>query len=158
MTRIGITGHQKIPAEALDHVTRGLRDCLARVFPPRVGYSSLAAGADQLFARALLEAGGRLVAVIPCRGYEAVLADPADLAAYRDLLAQAGEVVTLDWPRPCDEAYMAAGEYVVRHADLMIAVWDGRDALSLGGTADAVWHAWDCGVPVVNLWPRGVVR
>ena len=39
---------------------------------------------------------------------------------------------------------------MVEHADVLIAVWDGRPARGMGGTADAVAYARQRGVPV--LW------
>lgn len=157
MTALGVTGHQKIPQEALGYVTAGIRACIARQLQPVTGYSSLAAGADQLFARELLEAGGSLVAIIPCRDYEATFEDAA-IAAYQELLAQCSETVVLDFPEPTEEAFMAAGEEVMRRSDVVIAVWDGLPAAGLGGTADAVAYARRLGREVVVVWPAGVKR
>ncbi|HEU0298405.1 MAG TPA: hypothetical protein VFR37_03105, partial [Longimicrobium sp.] len=60
MTAIGITGHQAIPGEAValleEEVGRRLRAAGGAV----LGITSLAAGADQLFARLVLQAGGEI--------------------------------------------------------------------------------------------------
>lgn len=157
MTTIGITGHQRIPDEALEHVTQGIKNALARQAEPVTGYSSLAAGSDQLFARLVLEGGGKLVAVIPCQGYEGTFSE-SDLAAYQDLLKRSSAVVVLDYSEPSEPAFMAAGQEIMKASDLVVAVWDGQPAAGLGGTADAVWDAWERGKPVINVWPRGVAR
>lgn len=157
MTNIGITGHQNIPSQALAYVIRGIRGIITSQQQPVIGYSSLAIGADQLFARLVLENGGSLVAVVPSRSYELTFS-AADLPSYRKLLACASKTLVLDYPAPNEQAFMAAGRQVVQSSDLMIAVWDGKPAAGLGGTADVVWDAWAHGKPVVNAWPQGVAR
>jgi hypothetical protein len=156
VTAIGLTGHQKMPAVARDHAERELRTLIAR-HPGITGLTCLAAGADQLFARILLEAGNTLHAVIPSCGYERTF-NAEDLATYRDLYAAAAEVTVLDFAGPGEHAYHAAGIYIVEHCDLLAAVWDGRPAQGLGGTGDVVAYARAVGRPVVTFWPQGVSR
>lgn len=156
MTTIGVTGHQAMPAVALEHAERELRGLLADQ-PALSAMSSLAAGADQLFARLVLEAGGALHVVIASHGYEQIL-DPPDLASYRELRAAAAETTVLDFAEPGEPAYHAAGLYIVDHCDLLAAVWDGQPARGLGGTGDIVHYARAVGRPVTIIWPEGVRR
>lgn len=157
MTRLGITGHQKIPIDALGYITLGLRAILAAQNRPLVGYSSLAAGADQLFAVELLKARGVLHAVVPSNGYESTFS-PDDLVTYRRLLAAAADTTHLPFPAPDEDAYDAAGKWIVEHSDVLVAVWDGKEARGLGGTADAVAHARKFGRDVQIVWPVGTIR
>jgi hypothetical protein len=157
MTNVGITGHQRIPAEALGYVTQGIRDCLVGVPESIVGFSSLALGADQLFAQAVLDAGGSLIAVIPCERYDTTFA-PEDLPVYQALLDRATDAVVLDFPEPSEAAFVAAGQEVIRRSELLIAIWDGQPAAGLGGTGDAVAHAKSLGKRVQVIWPEGVRR
>jgi hypothetical protein len=120
--------------------------------------SSLAAGADQLFAEIALEYGIALTAVIPGMDYEAHLGDDRVRASYRRLLKCCAERVQLPHEPTHDEAYYAAGRYIVDHVDRMIAVWDGAPARGLGGTGDIVDYARSTGVPVTVLWSPGVGR
>ncbi|MDQ3154235.1 MAG: hypothetical protein M3R63_21790, partial [Actinomycetota bacterium] len=70
MTRLAVTGHREFPPH-----TQQLVDTALRAEPAKhaggelVGLSCLADGADALFARAVLDAGGTLVAVVPAEGY-----------------------------------------------------------------------------------------
>lgn len=157
VTRIGITGHREIPDAALSAVRSGIRAEL-RGRPGTWALSSLAAGADQLFAEIALESGIPLTAVIPGMDYEAHLGDDEVRASYRRLLKCCAARVQLPYERTHDEAYYAAGRYIVDHADRMIAVWDGAPARGLGGTADIVDYAHLTGVPVTVLWSPGVRR
>lgn len=154
--RLGITGHQDVPAEAVDSITRELRRLIAAQSPLR-GLSSLAKGADQLFAMCVLDAGQPLEAVLPCREYADAF-DEADRADYLALLARASTMVTLDFGSPSEDAFLAAGEYLVRHVDHLVAVWDGAEAQGRGGTRDIVAYARAHQIPVTVVWPPGVQR
>ncbi len=125
--------------------------------PPRCVFTSLAAGADQLVARAVLKEGGSIHAIVPSAEYETTLAGD-DLATYRELLAQAEQVTRLDFRQPSEQAYWAAGKEIVDYCDLLIAIWDGAPARGLGGTADVVNYARSRGKDVQVIWPTGVIR
>ena len=157
MTRVGVTGHQKLPADEVDYITAQVHGVLQRVPTPLVGYSSLAAGADQLFAAQILDTGGQLHAVIPARGYETTF-DAAARTEYDRLLAASSETTRLGFTECSEEAFDAAGKWVVEHCDLLIAVWDGLPARGLGGTADAVAHARSLQKDIRIIWPPGLMR
>jgi hypothetical protein len=108
-------------------------------------------------AQAVLDAGGTLHAVIPCRQYESTF-EGADLDRYHDLLQSADVVETLDHPGPTEEAFFDAGRQVADLCEVLIAVWDGRPARGMGGTADVVAYARASGVETVIVWPPGVAR
>ncbi|ALU93023.1 hypothetical protein AMK14_28055 [Streptomyces sp. TSRI0445] len=158
MYRIGVTGHRSIPAEAEAHVLAGMRAALCGRDRPSQALSSLAVGADQLFADLALTCGAELTAVIPSGDYEACFDNAADLARYRTLKARAAREVRLDFPHSTDEAYYAAGAYIADHCDRLLAVWDGLPARGLGGTGDIVTYARTLGRPVTVIWRDGVLR
>jgi hypothetical protein len=158
MTKIGVTGHQNLPPSVIAYVRAGIERVLARVPGEFIGITSLAAGADQLFARTVLDGGGRLHAVIPCAGYESTFANEAELRTFNELLTGASEVETLPHAQPSSQAFLEAGHRVVELADLMIAVWDGKAAQGLGGTADIVRHARERSREVDIIWPPGAER
>ena len=158
MTIVGCTGHQDIPEEAIDYVRQAIRSEL-RSFDSLAltGICSLAAGADQLFAEAVLDSGGKLDVIIPSSGYEKTF-DAKDSACYRRLLRRASKRRTLDWPEPSENAFLDAGHHVADSADVLIAVWDGRESRGKGGTADIVRYAQQKGKRTVVIWPDGVER
>ncbi|MGC5346554.1 hypothetical protein ACPXCE_25320 [Streptomyces sp. DT24] len=158
MNRIGVTGHRTIPRAAYAHVLIGLRAAIGGVEGPLDALSSLAAGADQLFADIALSHGAELTAVIPSGDYESTFSGAAELARYRGLKDRAAREVRLDFPHSTDEAYYAAGVYIADHCDRLFAVWDGRPARGLGGTGDIVTYARALGRPVTVIWHAGVER
>lgn len=158
MKAVGVSGHQRIPMPALQHINNKMSDALDEIGEPFVGYSSLADGADQLFARAVLDHGGRLFVVVPSSNYEVSFADSRILKNYQGLLAQAEGVETLPYAEPSEDAYLAAGHWIVDRSDVILAVWDGQPARGTGGTADIVEYARRLGKRVVVIWPSGVQR
>jgi predicted Rossmann fold nucleotide-binding protein DprA/Smf involved in DNA uptake len=157
MTRVGITGHRDLSERTHVLVTAALATELA-TFGQLSGISSLAEGADQIFAEEVLKAGGALTAVIPSAEYGRSFETSAGKATYRRLRSQAEEVITLPFPAPSEEAFWAAGRQVVGLADVLLAVWDGSPSGGVGGTADVVAFAGRHGVPTIVLWPPGSCR
>ncbi|MFC8512122.1 hypothetical protein [Streptomyces sp. NPDC057257] len=155
-TRIGVTGHRVLPAAVLPPVREGMRKLLSGAGTEAL--TSLAAGADQLFADIALDEGVPVTAVIPGMDYEAHLGDESDRASYRRLLGACRRRVDLPAEPTHEEAYYAAGQWIVDHADRLVAVWDGRPARGHGGTGDVVAYARRTGVPVTVLWQPGVRR
>lgn len=156
--KIGLSGHQNIPPEALAYVKNGITAIISNVIGDLVGISALASGADQLFASLILDEGGQMHIIIPCQGYEAAFSNNSDLERFRRLLGKAESVETLNYPKPSEEAYLAAGHHIVDSSDFLVAVWDGKPARGKGGTGDVVHYARSRGIKVEVIWPPGVTR
>ena len=117
--------------------------------------SGLAEGADCLLAEAALQSSWSLVAILPFAGEE-FAKDFSDEGrnVYRSLLPRAASVCELsgDLARGA-ETYVEAGDFVVEHADLIVALWDGQPARGPGGTADVVARALRAGKPLLVMPP-----
>ncbi len=161
MPRIAITGHRDLDPPTALKVDAAIRDLLrqadGRDGRTVVGISCLAAGADQIFARAVLDLGGRLEVIIPSAGYAATLGGAAK-TTFEELKARATRISALDHPSPGPGPYLDAGLRMLEHADRLVAVWDGRRAAGRGGTAEIVEHARRREIPVSIIWPRGAAR
>jgi hypothetical protein len=119
--------------------------------------SSLAGGPDQLFARTVLDLGGTLEVVVPAEQYRDGL-DPDERHGYDELFAKAKHVERLPFVESTEQAHLAAGQTVVDRSQRLVAVWDGKPARGVGGTADIVSYARQKRVPVTVLWPDGAMR
>lgn len=140
--RVGITGHQRLKEPVRwGWVKQELDRLLTSLTPPLVGITSLAAGADQLFANAILQHGGSLEIVIPFAGYESTFSAEPDRQQYFRLLQHALKQEILEKAGSDEEAYLASGKRMVDQSELLIAVWDGMPATGLGGTGDVVNYA-----------------
>ncbi|CAN5312107.1 hypothetical protein BH10ACT7_BH10ACT7_27750 [soil metagenome] len=145
MTVVAVTGHRALDDTAR---TRGrIDEVLEGVDAPLIGVSALAAGADQIFAEAVLAAGGALEVIVPSIDYRESL-DSATRATFDRLVDAATTVTTMQYDRAGRGAYLAAGLEMLDRCDLLVAVWDGEASRGDGGTADIVHRARVRGIPV----------
>jgi hypothetical protein len=157
VVRIGITGHSNLTDTTAELVAEELRKILADQPDRLTGVTCLARGADQVFARAVLERGGALEVVLPARDYRERKVK-ADNAAEFDRLIAKATVHIMPFAESSRDAYMAASEHVLSTVDSMIAVWDGGPSGGHGGTADVVEAARNQGLDVTVVWPNGAAR
>lgn len=151
---IGITGHQKLKDESLwDWVNSEFNKVFNKNINQFFGISSLAVGADQLFADAVLKRGGSLHVIVPFDGYELKYSRGEERQNYFRLLHQASTVDVLEKEESEEASYLAAGKKVADISDLLIAVWDGKPAAGLGGTADIVQYATRNNKKIIHINP-----
>lgn len=160
MTVVGCTGHQALSDATKDVLLQEIIAHLLRFSNDGEleGVCSLATGTDQIFATALMGVGGRLSVIVPSRGYASTFTTDEDRGRYAEFLACAVTIEELEYSSPSEEAFMAAGRAVTDRSDVLLAVWDGRPAAGLGGTADVIEYARERGKPVDIVWPRGAHR
>jgi hypothetical protein len=156
--RIAITGHRGLPPETERLVDQAIRQQLA-AYPGHdiLGVSNLADGADQIFAQAVLDAGGQLEVIVPAARYRDGLPESAH-TAYDALLSRASSVHRLDRIESTEDAHMEASQEMLDCADRLFAVWNGKPAHGYGGTADVVAEARARRIPVTVIWPEGASR
>jgi hypothetical protein len=147
---IGITGHQHLSDP--NWVNEEIHLILSSQTFPIVGITSLAIGADQIFAQAVLDYHGTLQVIIPHERYAEAFRD-SSIEEYERLLSSASVIETLTLNGSLEEAYFAAGKRVVDLAELLIAVWNGKPAAGLGGTGDVVAYANIREKPYIHINP-----
>ena len=173
---IGVTGHRDLREEDIEELKRKVGqvfDGIAKDYlaaggaTPLVVLSSLAEGADQLVASVALERGVILIAPLPMpleeyrKDFQFGLA-PNALSEFDRLLARAAAApempllhgATIEALR--DDArrraiqYREAGLYIVRHCQILLALWDGDESdVKTGGTAEIVRRQRE-GSPLAN--------
>lgn len=118
--------------------------------------SGMALGVDQVAAYVGIYLRERyknvkLEAAIPCQGQDLKWRDWSKWV-YQYLLSKC-DVKTLVHDGPYNYHCMQdRNEYMVDHADLLIAVWDG----SSGGTGNCVRYAKTRNVKIIQIDPRGI--
>lgn len=152
--RSGVSSHQQLGDEpTVRFVIKQMCELLSSYQQQYqlVAYSSLALGADQVFVWVALELGISVEVVLPCAEYAAVF--PTDFAQqeYQRLLRACSGVHTLPMRECTEDAYLAAGEWVVDHSDLVALVWNGLLAKGRGGTGDVAAYARSTHRPFVHL-------
>jgi len=130
--RIAVSGHRGLPADTVRLVSDAVIVALRETGPGVVGLSCLADGANQIFARAVLDSGGEIEAVVPALQYRDGL--PAEaLAQYDSLLSRAVTVHRLPFTESTSESHMAASEFMIGRAGELWAIWGGKPARGYGG-------------------------
>src|SRR5439155_16794451 len=154
---IGFTGHRHLPdgekvGRALRSVIESLR---AQISGKLIGYSSIAIGADTLFAETCIGLGIPWIALLP-RPREDFKKDftESDWAKTSELLGRAARVEALPPARSRDLGYLEGGLSTVEEADVMIAVWNGESSRGTGGTAEVVAHADNLSKPIIIIDPN----
>ncbi|MDP9177408.1 MAG: hypothetical protein M3O61_06990 [Gemmatimonadota bacterium] len=155
MIVLGVTGHRILaePAKIRAGVRRGLHR-ISNAFPDHAltVLSALAEGADRLIAKEVLASPGALLVVVLPIAQEDYVTDfvsAASRAEFLKLIERAHQVIELP-PQPSRNAgYQSAGDYVVSHCDVLMTVWDGRDAQGQGGTGATVALARRKQIPIV---------
>ncbi|MGW4642152.1 hypothetical protein ACWEN6_26800 [Sphaerisporangium sp. NPDC004334] len=155
--RIAISGHRGLPASTVTLVEKAIRGILARHAPEIRGVSCLADGADQIFARAVVDLGGTLEAVVCSQRYREGL-PPNSRDEYDTLMTAAEKVHRLRYVESTDESLMEGSKLMLDLAEELYAVWDGKPARGYGGTADVVAEARRRGIEVHVIWPDGARR
>lgn len=153
---IGVTAHRDIPTAevpGIQIIVGQLFDDLARRFPgtPLRALCPLAEGGERIFARAARERGIPLVVPLPLSRdqYLEDFGDAASRTEFEQLCSEA-EVFELPLqtgvslqqvtqPGPWrDSAYARLGVFVASHAQILVAIWDGKNSDQVGGTAQIV--------------------
>ena len=156
---VGVTGHRDLRTDDLPPLEAAVRlflEQLTRRYPvtPLVMITPLAEGADRLAARVALAMGADLIAPLPMprAKYEKDFPDTRD--EFAGLYDGERTIHRLELPALAhppggpeipaaarrERQYAFAGAYVARHCHVLVALWDGRDSESVGGTAQVVGY------------------
>lgn len=152
---VGVTGHRDVSVNDQRLVQLIERELtrIARISrgAPLLILSGLAEGADRLVVDAARRAlGGTYWAVLPLPDalYSRDFTTAASRAEYAAFKAAARCVVkapimasrrALDaYGEPRNHQYAWSGAYIAKHAQVLIALWDGKPARGTGGTAQVV--------------------
>ena len=151
--KVGMTGHQHLgEVTTITWLLHAIETCIKQ-YQIEQGITSLAIGADQLYATALKRNHIPYLAVIPGTDYATTFQNGRDLQKYQECLHCAAEVLHLPFETCGEPAYYAAGKQVVDLSDLLLAIWNGLPARGLGGTGDIVAYARSIKKQIIHINP-----
>jgi hypothetical protein len=157
--RVGIAGHINLTRDTELLVADALRAELRRISDrPVHGVTCLAAGADQVFVRTILDMGGTYEVILPARDYRTAVIGPENRTDFDELLARAAAVVHTGYDRSNTAAYVAANRELVRRVQRLVAVWDGEPGSHAASTDRTIDWARHHGIPTTIVWPAGARR
>ena len=155
MTNIGVTGHRFLndTKKLIKGVDSALEMIEKKFEAPYIFYSSLAEGADRLVAqRAFLrwEDVSLIVPLpLPIEDYMKDFESLVSKAEFLNLLDLAEHIYVVAPEKPRDQAYAAAGEFILEVADVLVAIWDGEEPQGEGGTGYVVAKSREQLLPLV---------
>jgi hypothetical protein len=154
---IGVCGHCNLDPSCVTELATVVRTLLLRLansLPSteiRV-LSGMGAGSDLIVARAAIEAGVQVEAVLPMPlpQYRAHLDSDSNrelgalLAHPQVRCAEFTPPERLDEPVGRDKEYQALGSTLILRCSILLAVWDGKSTRLTGGTFDTLIRYLDC--------------
>lgn len=152
--KIAVTGHRLIKYDV--QLLLSIRQVLQEINKEHRNseillYSALAEGCDQLVAEIALEFKNiRLNVPLPMEIGDYLKDFNSDKAQekFQELMSRAYRVELLPASKTHQEAYHNLGVYLVEHADVILAVWNGEFNQKIGGTSDVVQTALTAGKKV----------
>ena len=154
---IGVCGHRSFDPSCATELATAVRTQLLRLATAlpsteiRV-LSGMAAGTDLIVARAAIEAGVQVEAVLPMplTQYRADF----DSDSYRELgtllahpqvrCVELTPPERVDEPGGRDKGYQSLGRMLIRRSSVLLAVWDGQSTRLPGGCFDTLIRYLDC--------------
>jgi hypothetical protein len=117
-------------------------------------HTALASGADQIAAICARSSGYSVRALLPFEAddYRHDFETDEELDSFEQALGAVDEIVALPGQRTdLEAAYVLVGESLVGSADVIVAIWDGKQAQGPGGTGHVVEMALQSSVPVIHI-------
>ena len=154
MIRIGVTGHRALSNydDLIHSIDLAFDKIISSVDASSIQIlSSLAEGADRLVASLAIENhGAQLIAPLPFKTPDYMLDfdSEASQKEFHALLEKAEETIIISREKTRQECYLSAGRYILKNCDVLIAVWNGKPAKGVGGTADIVSEARMINLPI----------
>ncbi len=153
--RMGITGHRKIADEVL--IRKSISKVLIRIEnyldnnPHNFSIiSPLAEGADTIATEEILgieihseSKKPFLEVILPLKIHEYIkdFETGKSEEEFENLFKLADSVKTIQDATSREDAYYKAGKYTVDNCDVLLAVWNGKPAEGIGGTAEIIEYA-----------------
>lgn len=156
--KIAITGHRpgKLYGYSLSDskytILKEKLKMILKKYKATTAYTGMALGTDMIFANAVLDLKKegvdiRLVAVLPCVNQDKKWSKK-DQKRYHEILQAADEVFLLSEEEYSPELMRIRNRWLVDHADMLIAVWDGSNS----GTSNCIRYAVPK-IPVYRICP-----
>ena len=155
-TTVAITGHRDmVETKELGQKVSAFFDGLREQNQEIVLLSPLADGADRFVAEIFLQKQkeyGHLSLIVPMPFDKKRYMEDFDEASKKDflkLLTKSDNVFEVE--HQTDSGYLDVGRYVVDHAEILLALWDGTYNGKIGGTGEVVEYAKNNGHEVVHF-------
>lgn len=140
--KVGVIGHRDLGGadkNAFTHfychrLLAGIKKKYASV----VAVSAISDGADSIFAQSAITLGIALESIIPFGDFHSDFKQDLNFETYRSLRKQSQYETRTTFSRRHDLAYKKSMDWLVFKSNIVVAVWNGKEEGSTGGTWEAV--------------------
>lgn len=138
---VGIIGHCELTDDDISFSLISIHHVLSQLknkYQDTRAISAISKGADSLFAQRALELGIELESIIPFSEFGSDFHSEETYERYMSIKRSSNVKHHLAFTERDEAAYKKSMELVVFKSDIIIAVWNGKEVGSKGGTWEAV--------------------
>ncbi|MEO0537546.1 MAG: hypothetical protein AAF215_27260 [Cyanobacteria bacterium P01_A01_bin.123] len=140
--KVGIIGHCNLGSvEKHSYIHFYCHRLLAELkqkYSDMIAISAIADGADSIFAQCAVSLGIRLESIIPFKKFDSDFQEDTTYERYKSLRRKSKYETRVNFSERSNLAYKRSMEWLVFKSNMILAVWDGREEGTIGGTWEAV--------------------
>lgn len=116
-----------------------------------IAISAISVGADSVFAQSAISLGIQLESIIPFQQFESDFEEDLTNERYKSLRSKSKYETIANFSKRNNFAYRRSMEWLIFKSDIIIAVWDGVEKGSIGGTWEAVSLCMKIKKPLIHV-------
>jgi hypothetical protein len=156
--KLGVIGHRYLGAYSehsyVNFCCFSILSEAKRKYPSLVAVSALAEGADSIFAFAAASLNIKLEGIIPFAEFSRDFESEVSYEMHQFLLSMTGRKTTVGFYVRSPAAYKKSMDWLVFTSHTIIAVWDGVELGSTGGTWQAISLCKRLGKTMIHINPK----
>jgi len=153
--RVGVIGHRKLSGEEeYSYVHLCCHKILAGIknkYPEVIAISAISEGADSIFAKSALSLDIKLESIIPYSKFKLDFQTDVNYETYRAIREKSKYETKINFSKKSNLAYKKSMEWLVFKSNTIIAIWDGVEAGSTGGTWESVLLCKKLKKPMIHI-------
>lgn len=152
---VGVIGHRYLGDESSALFARtcchGLLSNLRRKYGRIRAISALSDGADTIFAQSAIAMGIELESIIPFFNFESDFEDELPKERFRTLRSNVVSETRVNFKERSQFGYRKSMQWLIFKSKLIVAMWDGKEIGSTGGTWESVLLCQKLNKPLVRI-------
>lgn len=153
--KVGVVGHRALgPIERQSFIHFWCHRILAilkKKHANMIAVSAIADGADTIFAQSAISLGIELESIIPFGLFSSDFQDEVAYERYRCLRSTSRDETQANFSERSNQAYRKSMEWVMFKSNIVVAVWDGREEGTIGGTWEAISLGIKMRKPIIHI-------
>ena len=153
--KVGVIGHREIGGEeqySFVHLCcHKLLVGLKAKYPDVTAISAISEGADSIFAKSAIALDISLESVIPHDDFSSDFINEINYETYRSIRNKSKYETTVNFTKRNCLAYKKSMEWLVFKSNVIIAIWDGNEVGTVGGTWESILLCKKLRKPIIHI-------